>query len=276
MEPPEYLYHYTTQRGLVGIIQSRSIWATSIHYMNDSMELQHAISLVKSECYRRTNDSKPAQPVWAEISKRIDTISSIYIYVFSLSEEGDQLSQWRGYCPNGGFSLAFLSTRLKNAAVSHNFSLVRCIYEYHEQQKVVSLLLDDCFSDEEGHSTAPDQLDKSMSQFLNRFLSMAPALKDRSFSEEKEWRLVSWPIPSTDKRVRVREGNSTLIPYYEMNLEDEAQTNDKGHLALPFNKVIVGPTPNPKLAMDPITNLFSSNGLEWQETSPSRIPYRDI
>ncbi|MGA3345583.1 MAG: HepT-like ribonuclease domain-containing protein, partial [Terracidiphilus sp.] len=35
---PELLYHYTTQEGLLGILKSRSIWASHIRFLNDTSE----------------------------------------------------------------------------------------------------------------------------------------------------------------------------------------------------------------------------------------------
>ena len=34
------IYHYTTQEGLIGIIEKRSIWATQIQYLNDTQEFK--------------------------------------------------------------------------------------------------------------------------------------------------------------------------------------------------------------------------------------------
>jgi hypothetical protein len=49
--PPETLYHYTTQDGLLGIIQSRSLWATNVSYMNDSTEFDLFLGLLKDRLY---------------------------------------------------------------------------------------------------------------------------------------------------------------------------------------------------------------------------------
>lgn len=40
--PPAILYRYTTQRGLLGIISSKEIWATHTQYLNDAREFRHA------------------------------------------------------------------------------------------------------------------------------------------------------------------------------------------------------------------------------------------
>ena len=40
------LFHYTTQAGLLGIIDSRSLWFTDIFYLNDSTEMEYTFSIV--------------------------------------------------------------------------------------------------------------------------------------------------------------------------------------------------------------------------------------
>jgi hypothetical protein len=40
---PEFLYHYTSQDGLLGIISSASLWATNISYMNDATEFHRPL-----------------------------------------------------------------------------------------------------------------------------------------------------------------------------------------------------------------------------------------
>ncbi|MER0171630.1 MAG: hypothetical protein DU489_13715 [Nitrosomonas sp.] len=35
------LFHYTNAKGLMGIIESQSIWATHYAYVNDSEEIRH-------------------------------------------------------------------------------------------------------------------------------------------------------------------------------------------------------------------------------------------
>jgi hypothetical protein len=37
-KPPDTLYHYTGQLGLLGMTQTRELWATKIQYMNDAAE----------------------------------------------------------------------------------------------------------------------------------------------------------------------------------------------------------------------------------------------
>ena len=44
-ETEKILYHYTSLEGLLGIIESKSIWATNVLYLNDASELNYSINL---------------------------------------------------------------------------------------------------------------------------------------------------------------------------------------------------------------------------------------
>ena len=44
-----FLYHYTSQAGLLGIIQKREIWATNLLFLNDTAELNYAIQIMRQE-----------------------------------------------------------------------------------------------------------------------------------------------------------------------------------------------------------------------------------
>src|SRR5438876_12190342 len=44
---PEFLYHYTSQDGLLGIVKSRSLWATNISHLNDSTEFELSLGLIQ-------------------------------------------------------------------------------------------------------------------------------------------------------------------------------------------------------------------------------------
>jgi hypothetical protein len=102
---PEFLYHYTSQDGLLGIVQSRAIWATNISYMNDATEFGLARDRLLEEI-RTRYIRKASVDVVSWITTKI-TDSPICVSCFC--EDGDLLSQWRGYAGDGyGYSLAFI------------------------------------------------------------------------------------------------------------------------------------------------------------------------
>ncbi len=47
--PDDTLYHYTTFKGLIGIVKTGTLWASDIRYMNDSAELMHTADLIRQE-----------------------------------------------------------------------------------------------------------------------------------------------------------------------------------------------------------------------------------
>ena len=46
--PDKILYHYTSQKGVLGILDSQEIWATNILYLNDHSEYLYAMEMVSS------------------------------------------------------------------------------------------------------------------------------------------------------------------------------------------------------------------------------------
>ena len=46
-ELPPRLYHYTSQEGLLGILSSKTLWATRIQYLNDSTEFAYTLALLQ-------------------------------------------------------------------------------------------------------------------------------------------------------------------------------------------------------------------------------------
>ena len=55
--PPDILYHYTGQIGLLGIIEQAELWATKIQYMNDATEFGLALRLARQELENIINNS---------------------------------------------------------------------------------------------------------------------------------------------------------------------------------------------------------------------------
>ena len=60
--PPVELYHYTTQDGLIGIFDSNLLWASKIHYLNDSTEFELALTLAKDVLTEKL-ETKPEELV---------------------------------------------------------------------------------------------------------------------------------------------------------------------------------------------------------------------
>ena len=129
---PELLYHYTTQRGLLGILREQCIWASHINHLNDASEFKHGIEVVSESLSKIVIDpstlkfggTKSKRTFQVEKYQRMMRAAAIeslkllnFIEVFVASffdsegarnDPGDVLEQWRAYSGSGaGISIGF-------------------------------------------------------------------------------------------------------------------------------------------------------------------------
>lgn len=133
------LWHYTTQNGLLGILQSGKFWASHIAYLNDSRELHYAVDLfstVLDEHVKKTG-IKPEYPKMVQgyigyIAKMTGQLGGPFVVSFSLKE--NDLSQWRAYSGSGvGYALGFEPDHFPETSEQWPMRLDKCIYQATDQ-----------------------------------------------------------------------------------------------------------------------------------------------
>jgi hypothetical protein len=271
-EIPDILYHYTTSIGLSGILSSGKIWTTEIHYLNDKSEIQLAFDFIRNEI-----ESQKAGVNKTRTDEELDLMleslriaEEINVSIASFTENGDQLSQWRGYGEIGrGYSLGLYGQALSRTVQNHkSFRLFPCIYDEQTQINMVKELVDvtavlDIKSDPSYSSSLLFR-----SPFGDAALSLAAVIKSGGFKEEREWRLISPTLSFSDAKFRF--GNHTLIPFWEFGLD----------LSNTLESIIVGPTPEAELSERAISgmlaNIFPGNPRLWTSIKHSSIPFRKI
>jgi Protein of unknown function (DUF2971) len=282
--PHNPLYHYTTQRGLLGIIREKQMWVTHTQYLNDRREFTHAVELVREEIRRRVEtsggDSPRTRALFYMDSALKLSPESVNVCVCSFSEERDSLSQWRAYgAGTAGFAIGFPSDLLIAAtAKQERWHLVRCIYNPSEQRKVVRLLLDEVLDEMlsgELEKFDPDDepgFNLSLGGNLRAYLNwIAPVLKDQSFSEEREWRIVTRPMFNRSESFHFREGRSLLIPYCKLPLQYD-------DVKFRLHEVVIGPTRDEVRSKSSVVSFLMHEGLLKGLEVPvhtSDVPYRD-
>jgi len=285
-EPKGPLFHYTSIQGLIGILTDRKIWATNISHLNDKQELFEARDMFR-EAVKMLRESLDRSPKYAipppnsEEDVRIsflDTLNvflnlaeKVSIFVCSFSETGDQLSQWRGYCPNAyGFSIGFNYTQLKNQARRQRFLLKKCVYEKSQQKKIVDEYVQNRIVPR--LSDLADESKRGMNgwtTFLEIF-EILPTIKNEHFAEESEWRLISSAFGVPEDTMKFRPGRTAIIPYCEFELAEKGK-------ALPVERINIGPTPNKDESLLSLKTLLSKEHMEETvKINHSAIPYREI
>jgi hypothetical protein len=215
------VYHYTDARGFKGIIESQEIWATSIYYLNDWTEFYHgrdafidgAKALLKSE-----EKGDAAREMLRVLS---NSRPQMFVCSFSGAKDGDDLSQWRAYCPKGGYAIGFPVAELLKHAHALQLNLYQCNYGSPNSQGTVEKFADiigkviDMAGGLNGF--------RSQFQFSNPLMDMLlifiAQYKNDAFIAENEHRLVS--ISRYNADLRFRMSGSLSVPYVAFSLKNK-------------------------------------------------------
>lgn len=277
--PQERLYHYTSFKGLLGIVQIGSLWASDIRYMNDSAELKHTADLIRTEVIRRTGAGHAKPDLLNQfldwVTHRIT--NGHMLFAASFRSNGNLLSQWRGYSRHGkGVSLGFNSDYILDCAEQQSFQIGKCIYSCERQEYLISQVIDVIEILAEQHELECNATTRTSSYHAifqlieSDLLRIAAILKHPSFQEEEEWRIVSPVITDYVKApVLFREGNSMLVPYIEFNLRGGES------VPLALEHLFLGPTPNKTISMNSLAMFLAKNGIQPKRgISYCQIPFR--
>ncbi len=279
--PQERLYHYTSFTGLLGIVDSGSLWASDIRYMNDSAELKHTADLIRTEISHRIAAGHPKPDLLNQfldwVTHRIT--NGHMLFAASFRSNGNLLSQWRGYSRLGkGVSIGFNPDYILQCAEKQSFQIGRCIYNCKSQARLISQIIDAVEVLAETHDGGGDrQTTRGDHSYYSIFhliesdlLRIAAILKHPSFREEEEWRIVSPVITDyVTAPVLFREGISMLVPYVKFDLVAEEGS------AIVLDHLFLGPTPNITISMNSLTMFLAKNGIQPAKgISYCQIPYR--
>lgn len=160
---PEILYHYTDARGLLGIVQSGQLWASSAAFLNDSTEMVYMRDVlaevaqefrekyeVEAEIRDYAADAYAGTGRFSDAQRRTASVISVLemaptfpgglfdVYVSCFCSDDDLLSQWRGYpSSGGGYAVGLRSESLRQGGGL----LRRVVYDEQTQRELLRDLL---------------------------------------------------------------------------------------------------------------------------------------
>jgi Protein of unknown function (DUF2971) len=287
---PELVYHYTTMEAMMKIVRSRTVWATSISYLNDFSEGEHFMKLIlgRLPSYLKRYGLGDEIAILMK-SELMGTRQSFKFrpYVASFSAESDSLPQWRSYCASGnGISIGFKVERLKRAMLVDDENKARpealvsfSPVEYVDDKGDESLDAEiaDAVRGSEELAQQVQEADgrKNFASLYFRLLieHRASFKKHISFSNECEHRIIVDPLNlSPDfEFVQYRATRSTLVPYVIVSVPPSRVGSNGSDF---IQRVVIGPTSNMGLSFQAVEAFFKQCGIDVK-VDPSKIPYRD-
>ena len=268
LQLPHLLYHYTDQTGLIGILETKRIWATHARYLNDVREGKIVVDVLRQRLKEIQNKPEfhnlPIKKLHSNIK---ELVAHLHIFIASFSERGNLLSQWRAYSgATGGYSIGFNSGYLRDIGGSFLSTqenwfrqdtepLKRCLYMKEESKGGFSLISSNSDPGAKREATEDERNQSTAQQSIENFVAwvqdMAATMKHAGFKEEAEWRIalffkddMGWENPN----LRFRPGGSMPSPYIEIDLQSGARR-------IAIEKIFVGPCPNPKEAVQSVEFL---------------------
>lgn len=256
---PSMLYHYTTAKGLEGILKTGKVWATNYAFMNDPAELVEGSTIIKNVVKEVDGDLIRVTDHLLH-SKGYGTLEEMkrrHTYLASFSKHGDTLSQWILYGDGGrGFSIGFDLSGIPCRRVYYNQDALK------KETKELLVTAQNLWEQAaKKHGTlADDECRGVCGAYLMNIMEWACRYKNRKWKHEKEWRLrsetsVFFGIAQEAVSVRVR--GSQLVPYREINLWDTPEVR--------IRRIVLGPL------QDVTTGRFAVEAL-WELNRLKRPP----
>lgn len=284
---PMTLYHYTDARGLIGIVESRALWATDFRYPNDGKELLYPYEplLHELESYEF--------PLLAAVKSRLDQICmgrwadpTGGVFVACLSVVRDEPGLWaRLGGAGGGYALrldveTLTGTALYPASSQRGRLRMRLRTgprevgygdEWRDGQieRMAGLLAGGPVP---GSEIVPPGLAAAL-------LDDLALIKHDAFGAEQEWRLVVHARERTALRHNSQTVAESVTATADVRLRSTASGVLAPYVAVAFDpqalvEVVVGPTAMAELQEASVEKLLMYRGFAHTRVSASQIPYR--
>lgn len=321
------LYYYTDAFGLQGILGSPSwpartevpddqrgryqsgeeywfgraglLLASDVQYMNDSEELIYASELVIGKYRDLAADSSLATPLREAFARSAATFSAgdiarwpWRIFASCFCEDGDLLSQWRGYAGGtGGFAIGFA----REALTHHTQKWILADNGMVRDMQFPTQLVSVAYGDE-----AEERIDEVANSLIERWnsgrllaepdgvpsyfvglatIELLATIKHPSFVAEREWRVIA----NSERRykVKTRPTSRGLVPYMDflvnarLTMPPGSETPICGDSTV--REIVVGPAPDQDLQVAAVHDLLARRRPWFPRdvvVTASTVPFR--
>ncbi|EGL65594.1 hypothetical protein AGRO_1614 [Agrobacterium sp. ATCC 31749] len=264
-------YHYTNASGLLGILDSNTLWATDIRHLNDPSESVFAIDGMLAFLAQSISGSDRRQEIVNTIKKNLATPREVHsVFSVSFCRSGDLLSQWRGYGSFGaGYSVGF-----RMSGASPHPQIAKFVTVDYGRVKLEKVSYDLMAIFEEAWEEWRDELAE---EWATTIRMISHSFKDDAYKEEQESRIVALRSENRaplvyEAPVKFRARGNEIVPYIPLSFNPILGDNKPERL--PIREIIVGPGVDFERANRSLRQKLRACGYEDVEITPSSVPFR--
>jgi hypothetical protein len=285
------VHHYTNADGLLGIVNSSHLWASSPLALNDSSEVTFGLDLVRHIWGAIPSDhlSVGQHALMGQVLDSLDGIKEA-VYLLSASREGDLLNQWQGYSGRQGYCLGIdTAKRLavlepedapeealwRSVGLGVNPGWYSVLYDETDQIEAARRLLTYLVEDmpDPTDSAGIDRFAHHVTVFVG---TLAGQLKHGAFAAEQEVRYIAPKGVLFPEKFRA--GPFGLVPYVELAAAPRSEDYLYVHPpvgVLPLVGLTCGPANEPEKSAVAATagRFLRARGYNIEVTT-SEVPYR--
>jgi hypothetical protein len=278
-DPDQLVWHYTTGAGLIGIVESGSLFATQVSCLNDATEIRYSAKKLREALSALSAGMNGEQPEAALVKRFAEllqdneaapTSAPLPYFVSCFSSLEDDLSQWRSY--GGGENGYAIGVMVKDLFGVPNSLVARVNYDAETHGAVAR---------EAAEATVKfykEGLKEGIEDWDNIFLELwdytltqvAPFLKDPGFAVEQEVRLVHLLEQTEMSQLKVRQRKTMMSRHLPMRFPSA------GQLGVPISKVIVGPCRHREITRISVDTLLRTHGYPSGLVVSSQRPYQEM
>lgn len=295
------LFHYTDAWGLMGILSTRSIWATAYYCTNDRSEFNYSTNLIeeifRDVLFKRFPNASDTDicslamrlhlMYLSDAKKQIDD-SKAFISCFTMAKDNDSykhglLSQWRGYGRDGGYAIELNALKFFNEIHiwANKYS------EGSKKHKVVGVPIFSkvIYKDKKNHWA-----DTFRETHIEPLINLFDDIEDMSFDKIND--------ALSSLKVKNEPGALVLFSAFSKNphfieeheyrlmvlLNQKCDYFNRGGLIVPYlappidikyciNRIIIGPSHRIEDREKSVRSLLKSNDMSHVEVTTSEIPY---
>jgi len=254
------------------------VWATQISCLNDHTEFRYSVGLVRDAVRPFLDSDNTTKRFLAnKILKGLedDAADRSQFFVFCVSENDDDLSQWRAYGGGeGGIAIGFYERRL-HPNLEGMRKLVKVCYDREDQDELVRQIVDKTFVlfikglPQREWADHDQWADAFLDKWRDEIIFFAPMMKHHGFEKEGEWRLLYSVHQSDVPRLKFRQRQNLMSCHVPMHLGEKP--------LLPIKEVLIGPCRHKRVSWASASRLLNMKGYPvngMNETDPKKVTIR--